>query len=276
MGVMKKILGEEIEIQPPKTKRPKIVKPKAEKHIVEDVIDSDSIYQPNEAIINGVRTSYDLASYDENHYSKVPYKINYLGVGYPLNCDDISNNVELMHFWSVGTSIVEIENKLKEEELKMLLKDEKYIEVNKVIDVVVAEKGNPDALIDYCKIAFAEVFSTNGRKIETVEDEMKYILTVVEENDFFSDKQKEKFTNALLTEQKEYMKLAETLEAANSEVIEEIKNSNTSSSSGSDVSTLVLGVLAISAVLGLAYMAYRHFEPADVIIDMSTMDIMSR
>lgn len=272
--VKKNNLDIEVKTTKPK-KEPTISRKKIE---VEKPVESDIetvMVDSNEAIINGVRMKYDLMSTDENHYKELPYKLTYLGMGYPIKTDDISEDIELSHFWSVGSIVEEIKTKLKEEEKEMKL-NEKYVEVNKIMEVVKAENGNPDALIDYIRLSFAEVFSADGRKIETVQDEMQYIMGLIADNDFFTEKQKAKFTAALEKEHKEYLKLAEQLEDTNNETIEEIKKSHNTGSSDSDIGMYALAILGLCAVVGIAYMAYRHFEPADVIIDMSTMDIMGR
>lgn len=265
----------DIEVKTTKPKKePTISRKKIEvEQPVESYIETVMV-DSNEAIINGVRMKYDLMSNDEDHYKEIPYKLTYLGMGYPIKTDDISEDVEMSHFWSVGSIVEEVETKLKEE--KEMNLDEKYVEVNKIMEVVKAENGNPDALIDYIRLSFAEVFSADGRKIETVQDEMQYIMGLISENDFFTEKQKAKFTAALEKEHKEYLKLAEQLEDTNNETIEEIKKSHTTGSSDSDIGMYALAILSLCAVVGIAYMAYRHFEPADVIIDMSTMDIMGR
>ncbi len=237
-----------------------------------------------EAMINGCRRMYDISTEtDTNDFSYLPYDLKLLGYGFKIIGTEVDTD-NPMWFWetiekvTVEEGAIEANNETKKDIEVMNTGNEvkeevKYPEADAVITNC-KEFKDITALCDYTKIVFAEVFTDKKRDINSVYGEMSYIANLIKDAEFMTPEMKEKYRSTLEAEEKEYIELLKVLSASNNETIEIIRTPDSSSDSG--LGTIMLAVLGVAALCGLGYAAYRHLNPADVIIDMSTMDILHR
>lgn len=236
------------------------------------------------AFIAGVKMEYTFKHPDEVSYDEHPYVVKYLGIG----VDSINPDEELMHYY-LETNEINIKKEEKKTmnkntEVKQIIVDENTpINDDTIEDVLMSSPDSEDrlnVLINYSKVSLGSLLDKDPADVEKesvkIHTKLASILNMLLENKMLDDDGKKKFQAAMDEEIAEYEKIMNAFEKITEETVAEAKASTASSSSSSSNSDWVMWLLGGLLVAGAGYAIYRYLNPEDVIIDMSTMNILNR
>lgn len=241
------------------------------------------------ALIAGLTREFTYKHLEEYDYSDHLYVVKYLGIGV-LKDSELDN--ELYHFYLETDELNDKTNKNKNEEITMSTVKDLVVEEN--IDTTTVEINDdtiekvlmesPDSvdrlnvLINYSQLSLNKVFNTSAENLEEtalgVQTKLAELLNKLLEMKLLSEEDKKAFITKMEAEMLEYQKIASLGETLSEEIVKEAKSNSTSSNS--DDSSWILWLIGGVAVAAIGYAAYRYLNPEDVIIDMSTMNLMSR